>query len=75
MPKRGDERRRLPTPVWHFGVKPLAAPPSPVGGRHVGLDPFFIDEHEALSIELLLVLLPARRLGRDVLLGGAQDFF
>jgi hypothetical protein len=32
-------------------------------------------EHEALSIELLLVLLPARRLGRDVLLGGAQDFF
>jgi hypothetical protein len=78
MAKRRHESRRLPMPVRHFGVKPLAAPAASMGGRHVGLYPCLIDEDEALGIEQLLTLLPARPLGRyvrSVLLGGAYDFF
>ena len=75
MAKRGHESRRLPMPMRHFGIKPLAAPAPAMRGRHVGLCPCLVDEHETLGIELLLVFLPARPLGRyvrPVLLG---DFF
>jgi hypothetical protein len=56
----------------------LAAPAPAMRGRHVGLCPCLVDEHETLGIELLLVFLPARPLGRyvrPVLLGGVHDFF
>src|ERR1700730_7702148 len=60
------------------GIKPLAAPAPAMRGRHVGLCPCLVDEHETLGIELLLVFLPALPPGRYVrplLLGGAHDFF
>jgi hypothetical protein len=78
MTKRGDERRRLPMAVRRLGVKPLAAPAASMCGRHGGLRPGLIDEHEALGIELLLALpeaLPLGRYVRPVLLGGGDDFF
>lgn len=78
MAKPGHESRRLPMAVRHFGIKPLAAPASSMRGRHVGLRPGLVNEHETLSIEELLAFPPARPLGRDVrpiLLGGIDDFF
>jgi hypothetical protein len=78
MAKRGHESRRLPMPVGHFRIKSLAAPASSMRGRHVGLHPGLVNEHETLSLELLLTLSPAHPPGRDVrpiLLGRGDDFF
>jgi hypothetical protein len=66
MTKRGDEHRRLPMAVRRLGVEPLAAPAASMGGRHVGLRPGLIDEHEALGIELLLAHPESMPLGRYV---------
>lgn len=76
--KGGNESRRLPMTVRYFGIKPLTAPAASMRGRHVGLRPGLINEHEVLGIELLLALSPAVPFGRDVrpiLLGGADGFF
>ena len=74
----GDEGQGLPVSVRRIG---LEAPPacSPAAqGRHVGLDPGFINEHQPRRVDPALVGLPTRSLARDIrpyLLLGQQSFF
>jgi len=66
MPKGADEGERFPVAVRRFGDKPLSAVAPPAQGRHVGLDPGLVNEHEPPGIEPLLVLFPTRPAACDV---------
>jgi hypothetical protein len=60
------------------GHQAFAARSPAVLAGHVGLGPGFIDEDQAVGIDLALMALPALALAGDVrpiLLGGVQSFF
>ena len=76
--QRGDEGHRLPVPVRHLGVEPLAPGcPAPQRG-HVGLRPGLIDEDEPGGVRSPLIFLPLLappgHLGPQ-LFGGKHAFF
>ncbi len=76
--QRGNEGHRLPVPVWHLGVEPLADRCPAAQGRHVGLGPGLVDKDQAgrirPALELLPLLAPPGHLGPQ-LFGGKNAFF
>ena len=78
MAKRGDEGQGLPISVRNVRRQASAPGPPTAQRLHVGLDPGFIDENEALRIDARLSRFPASALARDVwtcLLRGDDRFF
>jgi hypothetical protein len=61
-------------PVGHADPQQLAAQAAPMAARHVGRGPGFVDEDEAVGIEIELAVeprLPARQdVGSALLAGG-----
>ncbi len=64
--------------IRHSGDQSLASRRPAAAARHVGADPGFIDEDEALRVQQRLAFAPENARGGDVrplLLGGVQAFF
>jgi len=57
--QRSDERRRFPVAMRNADPQPFTTPTSAVAARHVGRGPGFVDEDQALGIEVELSLEPA----------------
>lgn len=74
----GDEGHRLPVPVRHLGVEPLADRRPTPQRSHVRLGPGLVHEDQASGIrsalKLLPLLAPTGHLGPQ-LLGGEHAFF
>jgi hypothetical protein len=64
--ERGDEGQGLRMAVGRVGLQP-SSPRSPAPqGRHVGLHPGLVDEHEPRGRDPALMSLPSRPLSGDV---------
>ncbi len=78
-PEGGDERGRHPVAVRDGFAESLAGRAPAVEAGHVGFDPGFIEEHEAVGVQPDLLQGPKlRACGRDVrtvLLGRHERFF
>jgi len=74
----GEEGQRLPMAMRYCGDQRLPTLTPAAGARHVGFDPGFVNEHQAVRIKSMLMGLPAApepRHLRPVLLAGDQRFF
>jgi hypothetical protein len=69
VPQGGDEGQRLPVAVRHARIKTLPAQALAAQRRYFGLDLGFINEDQALGVNLALMGLPACALERDVAAG------
>ena len=78
LPQPGHEGGRLPVAVRDAGAQALASRRPPVASGHVGGGPGLVDEHQALGVEVELVLEPGLAPLQDVravLLGGVRRLF
>ncbi len=78
MTQPGQEGQRLPMAVGHLGQIRLTTRAPAAGSGHVGLHPGFINEDQAVGVNLVLVRLPARPEPgqlRPILFLGHQRFF
>lgn len=74
----GQKRQRLPMTMRDFCDEWLAALTPAASARHVGLDPSFVDEDEAIRIKPMLMGLPSHPEPghlRTILLACHQRFF
>ena len=74
----GDESGGLPVPVGRGPATAFAPGRAAPGGRHRGVDPGFVDEHQPSGIPTTLVVLPLMTCLLHVgafLLAGVQRFF
>lgn len=65
-------------PVGHADPQTLAAQAAPMAARHVGRGPGFVDEDEAIGVEVELPVEPRLPAGQDVgavLLAGVGRLF
>lgn len=77
-PEGGDEGQGLPAAERGLGLEAGAARAPAAQGRHVGLGPGLIDEHQAISVDAPLILAPLLTSAghvRPILLLGQQAFF
>jgi hypothetical protein len=78
MTQSGQEGHGLPAAVWRLARQPLPAGRPPAEGRHVGLGPGFVDEHQAPGVDAVLIghpLQAAARYIRPVAFAGDQRLF
>ena len=78
MAQRGDEGQGLPMAVGRVGLKPSSPRAPTPQGRHVGLHPGLVDEHQPRGGDSALMGLPSRPFSRHVrtrLFLGQQRFF
>ena len=78
VPQGGNECKRSPMPMRRVPAQALPSRSPAVGADHIGLGPGFVDEDEAVGINLSLMPFPACPSARDVgpvLFGWQQRFF
>jgi hypothetical protein len=66
MAQGADEGRRFPIAMRSFGDEALTFRPPSAQGGHVGLDPGFIDENQAVSADPALIVFLALAFARNV---------
>src|SRR4051794_4108891 len=77
-PQRGEEGHRLPAPMWHFGLQPLAARRPAPQRCHVGLGPGLINEDPTRRVDPVAIAQPLCATAwhiRPILFAGDQRLF